>query len=566
MFRLSNISIGFKLAIGFGLMLLMTAALGVMTIQSVETLSAATVNLYDHPYRVTRALLEAKSEALVIQREVRSAILSPDATGFDRAEAAIAKAEESIAEHVNEAKRQFLGDPAEMAAVEQMFADWKPIYSQVIGLTRADRREQATAYANNQGAAKIAEVNEHMDRVIGFATKKAASFITSAQTTAQQIHATSIALLAGSLLLGVTIAFLTTRGIATPLRVLIDPITEMGAGNFRVRIDGADRKDEVGRIAAAVSTMLERVRRTLAEIKLSAREVNSASGEISTSTTDLSQRTEEQAASLEQTTAAMEEISVAIKKSAENADQANKSAGLARSVADEGGAVAARAVNAMAKIEESSRKISDIIGVIDEIARQTNLLALNAAVEAARAGEAGRGFAVVASEVRSLAQRSSQAAKDIKELITSSNGQVREGVDLVNQAGGALGRIVESVKDAAALVNEIARASAAQAGSLEQINKALTQMDQVTQQNAALVEENAATAKSLEQRAHSMDERVGFFQIDDSAGPAQRPAAPTERSAVEQPSVGALAPPSTPVRNSADFRPTVPVLRVARRA
>jgi methyl-accepting chemotaxis protein len=179
--------------------------------------------------------------------------------------------------------------------------------------------------------------------------------------------------------------------------------------------------------------------------------------------------------------------------------------------------VVAEAVTAMAKIEDSSRKIADIIGVIDEIARQTNLLALNAAVEAARAGDAGRGFAVVASEVRSLAQRSSQAAKDIKDLITNSNSQVKEGVDLVNRAGTSLSEIVESIKKVAEIVSDIANASVEQSSGIEQVNKALAQMDEVTQQNSALVEENAATAKTLEHQAKAMDERVAFFKLDEAA-------------------------------------------------
>lgn len=334
--------------------------------------------------------------------------------------------------------------------------------------------------------------------------------------------------------------------IARPLVALTKPINELAAGNFNVAIINIERKDEVGQIAHAVKEMAVRVRDTIAEIKQSAQEVNSASGEISTSTTDLSQRTEEQAASLEETTAAMEEISAAVKKSADNADQANKSAGQARDVAAEGGQVVARAVDAMAKIEDSSRKISDIIGVIDEIARQTNLLALNAAVEAARAGEAGRGFAVVASEVRSLAQRSSQAAKDIKELITNSNGQVQEGVELVNHAGTALQKIVDSVKEVAELVSDIAQASTEQATGLEQINKALMQMDEVTQQNAALVEENAATAKALETQAQSMDEQVAFFQVDDAAATKGR-ARPTPRAA-EVAAASAPEPKAAPAR------------------
>jgi hypothetical protein len=209
----------------------------------------------------------------------------------------------------------------------------------------------------------------------------------------------------------------------------------------------------------------------------------------------------------------MEQIATTVKKNAENAQQANQSASGTRGAADRGGQVVAKAVDAMARIEESSRKISDIITVIDEIARQTNLLALNAAVEAARAGEAGRGFAVVASEVRSLAQRSSQAAKDIKDLITSSNSQVKDGVDLVSKAGAALNEIVESIKKVADIVAGIATASVEQAAGIEQVNKALNQMDEVTQQNSALVEENAATAKTLEHQAKAMDERVAFFRI-----------------------------------------------------
>jgi methyl-accepting chemotaxis protein len=303
---------------------------------------------------------------------------------------------------------------------------------------------------------------------------------------------------------------------ANALQDLVGMLGSLADGDMTPRIS-ADYQGMFGQLKNDANKMAERIGATIGEIKQSAREVTNASAEISTSTTDLSQRTEEQAASLEQTSASMEEISATVKKNAENAQAANQSASATRDVADRGGQVVAKAVDAMAKIEDSSRKISDIIGVIDEIARQTNLLALNAAVEAARAGEAGRGFAVVASEVRSLAQRSSQAAKDIKDLITNSNGQVKDGVDLVNRAGTALTDIVESIKKVAEIVADIANASGEQASGIEQVNKALTQMDEVTQQNSALVEENAATAKTLEHQAKAMDERVAFFKLDDVA-------------------------------------------------
>jgi methyl-accepting chemotaxis protein len=259
----------------------------------------------------------------------------------------------------------------------------------------------------------------------------------------------------------------------------------------------------------------QRLLETVTEIKQAAHEVSNASAEIATSTSDLSQRTEEQAASLERTSAAMEEISVTVKKNAENAQQASQRASQTRDAADRGGQVVTSAVEAMARIDEASHKMADIISVIDEIARQTNLLALNAAVEAARAGEAGRGFAVVATEVRSLAQRSSQAAKDISELITNSSGQVKDGVELVNRAGTALNEIVESIKGVADIVVSIASASAEQSSGLDQVKEALAQMDEATQQNSALVEENAATAKTLADQSATMGEQMGFFRTED---------------------------------------------------
>ena len=286
-------------------------------------------------------------------------------------------------------------------------------------------------------------------------------------------------------------------------------------GDLTRRLATAGKAGFMLNLANSVNNLCNNFENFVAQTQAATTEVSNAAAEISASTTDLSQRTEEQAASLEQTSSSMEEIAATVKKNAENAQTAKASAESAHGVADRGGMVVAEAVQAMARIEDSSRRISDIIGVIDEIARQTNLLALNAAVEAARAGEAGRGFAVVASEVRSLAQRSSQAAKDIKDLIVSSTEQVREGVGLVSRAGESLAEIVRSIKGVAEIVADIASASAEQSVGITEVNKALAQMDEATQQNSALVEENAATAKTLEQQAKTMDERLNAFQISD---------------------------------------------------
>jgi methyl-accepting chemotaxis protein len=323
------------------------------------------------------------------------------------------------------------------------------------------------------------------------------------------------------------------ENVATTMEDLAQMFGALAEGDFSRRIT-ADYQGIFGILKNDANSMADRISSTISEIMAVGREVSNAAVEISTSTTDLSQRTEEQAASLEQTSASMEEMSATVKKNAENALQANQLTSGSRDVADKGGKVVAKAVDAMARIEDSSRKISDIIGVIDEIARQTNLLALNAAVEAARAGDAGRGFAVVASEVRSLAQRSSQAAKDIKVLITNSSSQVQEGVGLVNQAGTSLTEILASIKQVADIVAEIASASQEQSTGIDQINKALNQMDEVTQQNSALVEENAASAKTLERQSETMNEKVAFFKLDEQA--EARPA----RHAVKTPAPAAV--------------------------
>jgi methyl-accepting chemotaxis protein len=309
------------------------------------------------------------------------------------------------------------------------------------------------------------------------------------------------------------------ENVGQALHELAAMLRALAKGDLTTRITG-EYKGDFAVLKENANTSAEQIRSTIAEVKRAANEVTSASAEISTSTTDLSQRTEEQAASLEQTSASMEEIAATVKKNAESAQQANQSAVSTKELASRGGQVVAKAVTAMARIEESSHKVSDIIGVIDEIARQTNLLALNAAVEAARAGDAGRGFAVVAAEVRSLAQRSAQAAKDITSLIGNSSAQVKEGVELVNEAGSALTEIVESIKGVAEIVSGIAAASLEQSSAVEQVNKALAQMDEVTQQNSALVEENAATAKTLEHQSVAMDSRVAFFRIDAGADDA----------------------------------------------
>jgi PAS domain S-box-containing protein len=282
------------------------------------------------------------------------------------------------------------------------------------------------------------------------------------------------------------------------------------------RIPMEAKTGELENLCAGVNRLLETMKGIVGTMLESSSTVASAASEIAAGANDLSQRTEQQASSLEETAASMEEMASTVKQNSDNAQQANQLSITARSIATDGGNVVSQAVDAMARIEQSSDKISEIIGVIDEIAFQTNLLALNAAVEAARAGDAGKGFAVVASEVRSLAQRTSVAAKDIKGLIIESGRQVKDGVKLVDNAGTSLREIVKSINHVADIVAEIAAASKEQATGVEEINKAVVQMDQMTQQNAALVEESAAASRTLQEEAQSMFDKMSAYSIGEA--------------------------------------------------
>ncbi len=296
-------------------------------------------------------------------------------------------------------------------------------------------------------------------------------------------------------------------------------------------------KDNANRTAEQLATIVEQIQTVTSE-------VTAAASEITSGTSDLSDRTEQAASNLEETAASSEQMSATVRQNAENAKNANQLADTANQTASKGGKIVERAVEAMSGIEGSAQKITDIIGVIDEIAFQTNLLALNASVEAARAGEAGKGFAVVAQEVRQLAQRSAQAASDIKTLIQDSNGQVKDGVDLVNQAGEALGEIVGSIGEVASIVREISSASQEQAAGVQEINSSVASMDEMTQQNSALVEESTAASRALSDQANKLSELMAFFKLGNQSSRRQ-PAARPARSTPVQPKPAARPEPAT---------------------
>jgi len=322
--------------------------------------------------------------------------------------------------------------------------------------------------------------------------------------------------------LGSVCAWLITRSITAPLSAAVGVAETVAAGDLGTQFAGYPR-DEVGDLMRALQTMNGALSNVVSEVQQGTDAISTASGQIAAGNLDLSSRTEQQASSLEETAASMEELTSTVRQNADNAAQANSLAQAASEVAVRGGAIVGRVVDTMSSIDASARKIVDIIGVIDGIAFQTNILALNAAVEAARAGEQGRGFAVVASEVRNLAQRSASAAKEIKTLIGDSMAQVNAGTTLVQQAGTTMDDVVASVARVTGMMLDITNASQEQRIGIDQVNEAIAQMDQVTQQNAALVEEAAAAAASMQDQAARLAHAAAGFRLGTLTAAPSRP-------------------------------------------
>ena len=322
-----------------------------------------------------------------------------------------------------------------------------------------------------------------------------------------------LVLLGASLAVGAAMAFVITRSVTVPLHEAVGAARVIAASDLSQPVD-SQRRDELGDLLRALGQMQGALRGLVGQVRSSTDSIGTASAEIAVGTQDLSARTEQAASNLQQTASSMEQITATVKQSADSARQANQLAASASDVAVRGGVVVSQVVTTMEDINASSKKIADIIGVIDGIAFQTNILALNAAVEAARAGEQGRGFAVVASEVRSLAARSAEAAKEIKSLIGASVEKVEGGTRLVTDAGKTMTEIVNSVKRVSDIIGEITAASGEQSQGIGEINNAITQLDQMTQQNAALVEESTAAAESLKEQAVRLAQVVGTFRLD----------------------------------------------------
>ncbi len=398
------------------------------------------------------------------------------------------------------------------ARLKEVESRYGPLALAIVGLALDDRKQEAIDKMNAECRPLLAELVSAAGRYAEHVEVHAAQDVTAADAAADTYEALMLTASVAAIALAVVLALVITRAIVAPINRAVEVAQTVAAGDLRSDIDAKGR-DETGKLLAALKAMNDSLVRIVGSVRQSSESIATGSSQIATGNADLSQRTEQQAASLQQTAASMEQMNSTVKASADTARQATQLAGSASAAALKGGEVVGQVVLTMDDITASSKKIADIIGVIDGIAFQTNILALNAAVEAARAGEQGRGFAVVASEVRSLAQRSAGAAKEIKDLIGASVEKVQAGTRLVDDARTSMDDIVSQVKRVSDLIAEISAAAIEQTGGIGQVNTAVTQLDQSTQQNAALVEESAAAADSLSQQAAKLAQAVGVFKL-----------------------------------------------------
>ncbi len=528
---MKNLNIGARLALGFAAVLLLLIAVSGFAIVRMQKASAMTDQLVVDQVHNERMIAEWQQGVEVNAARTTSAYLAVDPADQAEVEAQMKKSSAHISDIQNKLV-ELLNEPAEKAAMGEVAAtrsSYTAARAKVFKEKGAGNLEESKRIYSSDMVGKREAYLAALAKLSAGQSRQLDAVAASIRASYASTRNLMIGLSVLAVALGVALAAFISRAITTPLREAVRVAETVSAGDL-TSIITVDSKDETGQLMGALKSMNDSLVRIVGEVRQGTETIGTASSEIASGNMDLSARTEQQASALEETASSMEELTSTVKFNADNARQANQLAITASEVASRGGVVVSQVVSTMGSINESARKIVDIISVIDGIAFQTNILALNAAVEAARAGEQGRGFAVVASEVRNLAQRSAAAAKEIKTLIGDSVDKVDAGSRLVDQAGHTMDEVVASITRVTDIMNEITTASDEQREGIEQVNTAITQMDSVTQQNAALVEEAAAAAASMQEQAARLTSVVGVFKLDAMAAPrvavaaARRPA------------------------------------------
>ncbi|MFG6447274.1 methyl-accepting chemotaxis protein [Roseateles sp. BYS180W] len=550
--RLSQFQITTQLITAFIVVTVIGAGLDVIGIYNLNQLRQNAERMYQYETLGIVRIKSAHIHLLGVGRHVRNAMLVQDAS---QRQAQLAKIEGLVVEikrDVESAENLYTSSQGrtQVQQLKTALSTYLPTLSKL-----QKSISEAAGHSQTSSEVLYKEFEPQVSRVYAALDALAERKENNAQALAekgasayaQMRNLTAFLVLAG-VAIGVGLGMLISRSVTASIKTAVEAASRIARGDLTQPIH-AKGKDETAQLLQELEHMRSKLRDTVQSVRSNAESVATASAEIATGNADLSQRTEEQASALEQTAATMNEVESAVRNNADNAQQANQLAMSASQVALQGGQVVAEVVDTMRGINDSSKKIADIITVIDGIAFQTNILALNAAVEAARAGEQGRGFAVVAGEVRLLAQRSAEAAKEIKSLINASVERVEQGTALVDRAGSTMDEVVSSIRRVTDIVGEISTASREQSTGVAQVGEAVNQMDKATQQNAALVEQSAAAAESLKQQAAQLVEAVAAFklsQTDSRTAPAAPPVAHKPVQAVPRPASAALKATASP--------------------
>ncbi|MGZ5202272.1 MAG: methyl-accepting chemotaxis protein [Telluria sp.] len=532
----NQMKVGTRLIAGFLVLAVLGAIVAGIGIFNMGRINDKASDLYQKELLGISYVKEANIDLIYIGRALRNVMLASSDKDRQAAVAKIDEARNLMHDNLAKARPLFYLETSKQsfARLDNELQHYEKVVEEAVKRTKEEALQEnrvSVAYLMETVVPAANVADDHLTELTRQKEKNADAAAADAMSLYQSSRTTMLLLVLGSAVAGIGLGALLTRGLTRQLggepAYAGEIAASIAAGDLAVSIDLRDGDRDS--MLFAMKKMRDSLSGIVGQVRAGTDTIASASSQIASGNLDLSSRTEEQASSLEETASSMEELTATVKQNAENARQANQLAASASQVAERGGDVVSKVVDTMASINGSSKKIVDIIGVIDGIAFQTNILALNAAVEAARAGEQGRGFAVVASEVRTLAQRSAAAAKEIKLLIDDSVSKVDAGAKLVDHAGETMGEIVTSVRRVTDIITEITSASLEQTAGIEQINIAITQMDEVTQQNASLVEEAAAAAESMQEQSAKLAAVVAVFKLDTMA-PAL--AAPTAKPAI----------------------------------